>query len=69
MIQNKLQKDPEILTNAYKDLLKEYDVDYKDRDIKKAIEDNILNPEALKEQSSQQQGMQGQGQGLSLIHI
>ncbi|WP_281183642.1 peptidylprolyl isomerase PrsA [Staphylococcus schleiferi] len=56
LIQNKLQKDPEILTNAYKDLLKEYDVDYKDRDIKKAIEDNILNPEALKEQSSQQQG-------------
>ncbi|CAD7359381.1 MULTISPECIES: peptidylprolyl isomerase [Staphylococcus] len=66
LIQNKLQKDPEILTNAYKDLLKEYDVDYKDRDIKKAIEDNILNPEALKEQSSQQQGMQGQGQGQQL---
>ncbi|AKS66776.1 peptidylprolyl isomerase [Staphylococcus schleiferi] len=66
LIQNKLQKDPEILTNAYKDLLKEYDVDYKDRDIKKAIEDNILNPEALKEQSSQQQGMQGQGQQLGM---
>ncbi|NHA37121.1 peptidylprolyl isomerase [Staphylococcus schleiferi] len=66
LIQNKLQKDPEILTNAYKDLLKEYDVDYKDRDIKKAIEDNILNPEALKEQSSQQQGMQGQGQQLAM---
>lgn len=64
LIQNKLQKDPEILTNAYKDLLKEYDVDYKDRDIKKAIEDNILNPEALKEQSSQQQGMQGQQLGM-----
>ncbi len=66
LIQNKLQKDPEILTNAYKDLLKEYDVDYKDHDIKKAIEDNILNPEALKEQSSQQQGMQGQGQQLGM---
>ncbi|PTH32415.1 peptidylprolyl isomerase, partial [Staphylococcus agnetis] len=33
-------------------------VDYKDSDIKKAIEDNILNPKALKEQASQ--GSQGQ---------
>ncbi|EGQ2964828.1 peptidylprolyl isomerase, partial [Staphylococcus pseudintermedius] len=52
-IQNKLQEDPKILTDAYKDLLDEYNVDYKDRDVKKAIEDNILNPDALKKQSSQ----------------
>ncbi|HCT0471792.1 TPA: peptidylprolyl isomerase, partial [Staphylococcus pseudintermedius] len=53
IIQNKLQEDPKILTDAYKDLLDEYNVDYKDRDVKKAIEDNILNPDALKKQSSQ----------------
>ncbi|PWZ93371.1 peptidylprolyl isomerase, partial [Staphylococcus pseudintermedius] len=51
IIQNKLQEDPKILTDAYKDLLDEYNVDYKDRDVKKAIEDNILNPDALKKQS------------------
>ncbi|PNZ35437.1 peptidylprolyl isomerase, partial [Staphylococcus lutrae] len=60
LIQNKLQKDPKLLTDAYKDLLKEYNVDYKDRDIKKAIEDNILNPEALKKQASQQGAEGGQ---------
>ncbi|EJE4552034.1 peptidylprolyl isomerase [Staphylococcus pseudintermedius] len=54
IIQNKLQEDPKILTDAYKDLLDEYNVDYKDRDVKKAIEDNILNPDALKKQSSQE---------------
>lgn len=57
-IQNKLQEKPEILTDAYKKLLDEYKVDYKDSGIKKAIEDNILNPKALKEQASQ--GSQGQ---------
>lgn len=57
-IQNKLQEKPEILTDAYKKLLDEYKVDYKDSDIKKAVEDNILNPKALKEQASQ--GGQGQ---------
>ncbi|NJH82483.1 foldase protein PrsA [Staphylococcus hyicus] len=57
-IKNKLQEKPEILTDAYKKLLDEYKVDYKDSDIKKAIEDNILNPKALKEQASQ--GGQGQ---------
>ncbi|MBI5975789.1 foldase protein PrsA [Staphylococcus canis] len=61
IIQNKLQEKPEILTNAYKDLLDEYKVDYKNSDIKKAIEDNILNPEALKNQASQ-----GQDGGLSM---
>ena len=35
-----------------KDLLKEYDVDYKDSDIKKAVENTILNPEKLKQQQS-----------------
>ena len=51
LIEQKVQKDPKILTNAYKDLLKEYDVDYKDSDIKKA-ENTILNPEKLKQQQS-----------------
>ncbi|GGI31858.1 peptidylprolyl isomerase [Staphylococcus chromogenes] len=62
--QNKLQEKPEILTDAYKKLLDEYKVDYKDSDIKKAIEDNILNPEALKEQAAQgdmQSGQQNMG--------
>ncbi|MDM8327765.1 peptidylprolyl isomerase, partial [Staphylococcus felis] len=54
-----LQEKPEILTNAYKDLLDEYNVDYKNSDIKKAIEDNILNPEALKKQASQGQSNLG----------
>ena len=31
---NKSSKNPKLLTNAYKDLLKEYNVDYKDSDIK-----------------------------------
>ena len=31
---NKKFKNPKLLTNAYKDLLKEYNVDYKDSDIK-----------------------------------
>ncbi|AVP37384.1 peptidylprolyl isomerase [Staphylococcus felis] len=59
LIQNQLQEKPEILTNAYKDLLDEYNVDYKNSDIKKAIEDNILNPEALKKQASQGQSNLG----------
>ncbi|MGW9857434.1 foldase protein PrsA [Staphylococcus hominis] len=52
IIEQKVQKNPKLLTNAYKDLLKEYDVDYKDSDIKKSVEDTILNPEKLKEQQS-----------------
>ena len=51
-IEQKGQKNPKLLTNAYKDLLKEYNVDYKDSDIKKSVEDTILNPEKLKEQQS-----------------
>ena len=51
LIEQKVQKDPKILTNAYKDLLKEYDVDYKDSDIKKAVENTILNPENLNNNS------------------
>ncbi|MCU5746804.1 peptidylprolyl isomerase [Staphylococcus sp. SQ8-PEA] len=68
LIQQKVQKNPKLLTDAYKDLLKEYDVDYKDRDIKKAIDDSILDPEKIKQQQQQQQqqqAMQG-GQGASL---
>ncbi|MDN6066377.1 MAG: peptidylprolyl isomerase, partial [Staphylococcus equorum] len=41
----------------------EYNVDYKDRDIKKAIEDSILDPEKIKQQ--QQQAMQQGGAGMS----
>lgn len=52
IIEQKVQKNPKLLTNAYKDLLKEYSVDYKDSDIKKSVEDTILNPEKLKEQQS-----------------
>lgn len=52
LIEQKVQKNPKLLTNAYKDLLKEYDVDYKDSDIKKAVENTILNPEKLKQQQS-----------------
>ncbi|WP_414055327.1 peptidylprolyl isomerase [Macrococcus equi] len=40
--QTKIQKDPKIMVDAYKELLKEYDVDYKDKDIKKIIDDQIL---------------------------
>ena len=52
IIEQKVQKNPKLLTNAYKDLLKEYNVDYNDSDIKKSVEDTILNPEKLKEQQS-----------------
>lgn len=52
IIEQKVQKNPKLLTNAYKDLLKEYNVDYKDSAIKKSVEDTILNPEKLKEQQS-----------------
>ncbi|PTF02479.1 peptidylprolyl isomerase [Staphylococcus devriesei] len=50
IIEQKVQKNPKLLTNAYKELLKEYDVDYKDSDIKKAVENTILNPDKLKQQ-------------------
>ncbi len=53
-------KKPKLLTDAYKDLLKEYDVDFKDRDIKSVVEDKILNPEKLK-----QGGAQGGQSGMS----
>ena len=52
IIEQKVQKKPKLLTNAYKDLLKEYNVDYKDSDIKKAVENTILNPDKLKQQQS-----------------
>ncbi|MDN6630474.1 MAG: peptidylprolyl isomerase, partial [Staphylococcus equorum] len=51
------------LTDAYKELLDEYNVDYKDRDIKKAIEDSILDPEKIKQQQQQQQQQQAMQQG------
>ena len=54
LIEEKVQKKPKLLTDAYKELLKEYKVDYKDRDIKKAIEDSILDPDKIKQQQQQQ---------------
>ncbi|PTF17276.1 peptidylprolyl isomerase, partial [Staphylococcus cohnii] len=41
----------------------EYKVDYKDRDIKKAIEDSILDPDKIKQQQQQQQQQQAMQQG------
>ncbi|MCS4487157.1 peptidylprolyl isomerase [Staphylococcus americanisciuri] len=61
IIQNKLQENPKILTDAYKELLDEYKVDYKDRDIKNAIENSILNPEALQKASQSSQSTQNLG--------
>ena len=63
LLQSKVQKEPKLLTDAYKELLDEYNVDYKDRDIKKAIEDSILNPEKIKQQQQQQQQQQAMQQG------
>ena len=34
---NKKYRKPKLLTDAYKDLLDDYKVDYKDRDIKKLL--------------------------------
>ncbi|RIL34804.1 peptidylprolyl isomerase [Staphylococcus equorum] len=63
LLQSKVQKEPKLLTDAYKELLDEYNVDYKDRDIKKAIEDSILDPEKIKQQQQQQQQQQAMQQG------
>ena len=63
LIQQKVQKSPKLLTDAYKELLDEYKVDYKDRDIKKAIEDSILDPDKIKQQQQQQQQQQAMQQG------
>ena len=60
LVDQKVQKNPKLLTDAYKDLLKEYDVDFQDRDIKSVVEDKILNPEKLK-----QGGAQGGQSGMS----
>ncbi|WP_210618513.1 peptidylprolyl isomerase [Mammaliicoccus lentus] len=51
--QMKIQKEPKLIIDAYKKLLDEYKVDYKDKDIKKSIEDNILNAKALQQQQMQ----------------
>lgn len=65
IIQQKVQKEPKLLTDAYKSLLEEYKVDYKDRDIKNAIEDSILDPEKIKQQQQQQQQQQGASPAMS----
>src|SRR5699024_7093695 len=69
LIQQKVQKDPKLRTDAYKELVDEYKVDYKDKDIKKAIEDSILDPEKIKQQQQQHQqqhAMQQGGAGMSV---
>lgn len=62
MIEQKVQKNPKLLTDAYKDLLDQYKVDYKDRDLKKVVEDQILNPDKIKQQQQAQSG--GSAEGL-----
>lgn len=57
ILEQKIQKDPKLLTDAYKEILDEYKVDYKDRDIKKAVDDTILDPDKIKQQ--EQQSSQG----------
>ncbi len=57
ILEQKIQKNPKLLIDAYKDILDEYNVDYKDRDIKKAVDDTILDPDKIKQQ--QQQSSQG----------
>lgn len=57
ILEQKIQKNPKLLTDAYKDILDEYNVDYKDRDIKKAVDDTILDPDKIKQQ--QQQSSEG----------
>lgn len=49
--QAKIQKDPNVLIDAYKKLLKDYKVDYKDKEVKKYVEEQILTAKS----SSQQQ--------------
>lgn len=51
IIQQKIQKDPSILTNAYKKVLDDYKVKYNDKDIKKYINNNLLNSDKLKKQA------------------
>ena len=63
IIEQKVQKKPKLLTDAYKDLLDDYKVDYKDRDIKKAVENSILDPDKIKQQQQQQQSSQGGASG------
>lgn len=40
--QNKLQDNPKLYVQAVQKLFKEYDVDFKDKDIKKYVDDQIL---------------------------
>lgn len=59
-VKQKIQNDPNTLINAYKSLLKEYDVSYKDKDIEKVINDKVLNADKIKEQQDQMQQSQMQ---------
>lgn len=51
--QLKVQDNPKLMVNAYKKLLKEYNVDYKDNDIKKIVNDQILSADAASSAASQ----------------
>ena len=62
IVQQKIQKDPSILTDAYKKLLDKYDVKYEDKDVKKYIENNLLNGDKLKNQLGQSQQQTSQAQ-------
>lgn len=55
VIQHKVQKDPSILTKAYKKVLDEYKVEYKDKDVKKYINNELLDSQKMKEKAQSQQ--------------
>ncbi|TDL94141.1 peptidylprolyl isomerase [Macrococcus brunensis] len=48
--QTKVQEKPELMMDAYKKLLKDYNVEYKDEDLKKIIDEKILNAAASQQQ-------------------
>ncbi|KAA1039167.1 foldase protein PrsA [Macrococcus equipercicus] len=48
--QAKVQNNPQVMIDAYKKLLKEYNVDYKDKDIKKVVEEQILTASSAQQQ-------------------
>ncbi|TDM04654.1 peptidylprolyl isomerase [Macrococcus carouselicus] len=48
--QSKVQENSEVMMDAYKKLLKDYDVEYKDEALKKIIDEKILNASAAGQQ-------------------
>ncbi|TDM07471.1 foldase protein PrsA [Macrococcus lamae] len=47
--QAKIQENPKLMIDAYKKLLKDYDVDYKDKDIKKVVDEQILTTQGAQQ--------------------